>query len=137
MTQMPTIRVALIDDHVRIRQSLREYLESLGDMQVVAEGGNGAEAAVIAGRLQPDVLLMDLAMPGRNGIDALAGIRAQAPSVPVPILSGYPREPYAAQMLLLGAAGFLHKNCEPEQIALAVRMVAAGLDFRPAADAAA
>jgi DNA-binding NarL/FixJ family response regulator len=131
------IRVALIDDHVRIRQSLRAYLESLGDMQVVAEGGNGAEAAAIAQRWQPDVLLMDLAMPGRNGMDALQALRAVAPGVPVLILSGYPPEPYAAQMLRLGAAGFLHKNCEPEQIALAVRALAAGLDFRPAADAAA
>ncbi len=131
------IRIALVDDHARVRHSLRDYLESLGDMQVVAEGSNGAEAAAIAQRMAPHVLLMDLAMPGRNGIDALATIRALAPGVRVLILSGYPPEPFAQQLRQQGAAGFLHKNCEPEQIAQAVRALAAGQGFRPAADAAA
>jgi len=132
------IRVAIVDDHAHMRHSLRAYLESLGDMQVVAEGGNGRDAALIARRWRPDVLLMDLAMPGRNGLHALAAVRAQAPGVAVLILSGYPPEPHARQMLGLGAAGFLHKNCEPDQIAQALRAVAAGrLDVKPAADAAA
>lgn len=148
------IRLAIVDDHASVRQSLRAFFGAWPDLQVVAEGRNGAQAASIAVRHAPDVLLMDLAMPGQNGRDALEVIRAQAPQVGVLILSGYPQELYAGELLERGAAGFVHKNCEPEQIVEAIRTVAAGriyglspqasprlcvwpAQLRPAADAAA
>lgn len=120
------IRLALVDDHATVRQYLRDFLQSCPDLQVVAEGRNGAQAAQIAVEQDPDVLLMDLVMPGQNGMDALAAIRARAPHLPVLILSGYPEEFYALMLLQRGAAGFLQKNCEPEQIVEAIRAVAAG-----------
>ena len=120
------IRLALVDDHAPVRQHLREFLQSCPDLQVVAEGRNGAQAAQIAVDEAPDVLLMDLVMPGQNGMDALTAIRARAPHLPVLILSGYPEEFYALMLLQRGAAGFLQKNCEPEQIIEASRAVASG-----------
>ena len=118
------IRLAIVDDHVRVRHSLREFLQGCPDLQVVAEGRNGAEAVAIAERMAPDVMLMDLAMPGCNGVDALAALRERAPAVSVVILSGYPQELYAQVLLERGAADFVHKNCEPEQIVQTVRAVA-------------
>jgi two-component system invasion response regulator UvrY len=120
------IRLAIVDDHANVRQYLRDYLQSCPGLSVVAEGSNGAKAAQIATEVAPDVLLMDLVMPGQNGMDALAAIRSRAPHVPVLILSGYPEEFYALMLLQRGAAGFLQKNCEPELIVEAIRTVAAG-----------
>lgn len=120
------IRLALVDDHANVRRHLRDYLQGCCGLQVVAEGRNGAQAAQIAVEVALDVLVMDLVMPGQNGMDALAAIRARAPHLPVLILSAYPEEFYALMLLQRGAAGYLQKNCVPEQIVEAVRAVAAG-----------
>ncbi len=120
------IRLAIVDDQASMRRSLRDYLQSCPGMAVVAEGSNGAQAAQIAGEVAPDVLLMDLAMPGQHGVDALAAIRSRAPGLPVLILSGHPEEFYALMLLQRGAAGFLQKNCEPAHMVEAIHAVAAG-----------
>lgn len=125
------IRVAIVDDHAAVRHHLREFLQGCPELEVVAEGHNGAQAAVIAVDAAPDVLLMDLVMPGQNGRDGLEAIRACAPQLAVLILSGYPEEGHALDLLRRGAAGYLNKHCEPEQIVEAIHAVAAGQLFLP------
>ena len=120
------IRIAIVDDHATVRQSLAEYLGRCPGLEVVGQGRNGAQALALALKRAPDVLLMDLAMPGQNGLDALAAIRSRAPRVGVLILSGYPGELYAQALVQRGAAGYLHKNCAPEDIVAAIEAVAAG-----------
>ncbi len=120
------IRIAIIDDHTVVRNGLRDYLDSQPDLNVVGEGASGRDALLLT-RSQPvDVLLMDLCMPGQNGMDALADVRGVAPGVRVLILSGYPAALYALSVLEQGVWGFLSKTCAPEEIVTAVRMVAAG-----------
>ena len=125
------IRLAIVDDHVSVRHYLREFLQGCPELEVVAEGHNGAQAAAIAVAAAPDVLLMDLVMPGQNGRDALEAIRARAPQLAVLIFSGYPEEGHALDLLKRGAAGYLHKNCEPDEIVRAIRAVAAGQLYLP------
>ena len=120
------IRVAIVDDQPIVRASLRDFLHSQPGMDVVAEGCNGSQAVALVKRCEIDVLLMDLCMPGRNGLDALSTIRALAPQLGVLILSGYPEERYAPRLLQQGAAGFLHKNCQPDDIIDAIRAIADG-----------
>ena len=123
------IRIAIVDDHAIVRTGLRQFLVELGDIQVVAEGARGRDIVDILRDHAPDVLVLDLAMPEQNGVDALAGIRARAPHLPVLILSGFPEEHYATSLLRQGAAGYLSKDCEPEEIARAIRTVAQGRKY--------
>lgn len=125
------IKIAIIDDHTVVRSGLREYLDSQPDLQVVGEGATGRDALALTSGQQVDVLLMDLCMPGQNGVDALADVMARSPEVRVLILSGYPESLYALNMLQQGAWGFLNKNCAPEDITAAVRTIAAGRLFLP------
>lgn len=125
------IKIAIIDDHTVIRSGLRDYLDSQPDLQVVGEGDTGRDALALTSAQQVDVLLMDLCMPGQNGMDALADMMARSPEVRILILSGYPESLYALNMLQQGAWGFLNKNCAPEDIIAAVRTIAAGRLFLP------
>ncbi|MES2978246.1 MAG: response regulator transcription factor [Pseudomonadota bacterium] len=120
------IRVGIVDDHAVVRAGLNEFLSAQPDIHVVGEAGNGREALVLARRERVDVLLMDLCMPGQNGMEALGRIKARAPGLRVLILSGYPESLYGARLIRQGADGFLNKNCEPDDIVAAVRTVAAG-----------
>ncbi len=126
------IKIAVIDDHTVIRSGLRDYLESQPDLQVVGEGSSGRDALALTRNHAVDVLLMDLCMPGQNGIDALADVLARSPELRVLILSGYPASLYAMSLLQQGAWGFLNKTCAPEDIVAAVRTIAAGQLFLPA-----
>lgn len=120
------IRVAIVDDHAIVRTGLRQFLTELGDIEVTGEAGNGRDAQTLARSGNVDVLVMDIAMPGQNGVDVLRSIKAHAPDLPVLILSGLPQEHYATSLLRHGASGYLNKECEPEEIATAIRTVAAG-----------
>jgi DNA-binding NarL/FixJ family response regulator len=120
------IRVAIIDDHAMVRAGLRQFLGEQVDLTVVAEGVNGRDAITILRSGEVDVMLMDLSMPDQSGVDALAGIRARAPDLPVLILSGFPEEHYATTLLRQGASGYLNKDCDPEEIVKAIRTVYRG-----------
>jgi two-component system invasion response regulator UvrY len=120
------IRIGIVDDHAIVRTGLSHFLSEQVDMRVTAEGANGKDALEIARSGQIDVLLMDLSMPDQNGIDALAAIRARFPDLPVLILSGFPETHYATTLLRQGASGYLNKECDPEEIATAIRAVARG-----------
>ncbi|MCB1995482.1 MAG: response regulator transcription factor [Burkholderiaceae bacterium] len=120
------IRIGIVDDHAIVRTGLRQFLAEQVDFRVTAEGGNGKDALEIARGDEVDVLLMDLSMPDQGGVDALAAIKARRPDLPVLILSGFPETHYAATLLRQGASGYLNKECDPEDIATAIRTVARG-----------
>jgi len=123
------IKVGIADDHAIVRSGLRQFLSEQFDLMVVAEAANGREAIDVVRRTPMDVLLLDLAMPGKSGIDALAMLRAKAPDVGVLVLSGYPEELYAAAVIQQGASGYLSKVCEPTEIVEAIRAIAHGRHY--------
>lgn len=127
------IRIAIVDDHAMVRAGLRQFFVDQVDFQVVAEAANGQEALNIVRQGDIDVMLMDISMPGQGGVDALAAIKARAPDLPVLILSGFAEEHYATTMLRQGASGYLNKDCDPEDIVKAIRMVVRGRKYISAA----
>ena len=127
------IRVGIVDDHAIVRAGLRQYLSEHTDLRVVGEASNGQEALELARQTELDVLLLDISMPGHSGIDALAAIKARFEALPVLILSGFPETQYASALLRQGAAGYLSKDCDPDEIADAIRVVARGRRYISAA----
>ena len=123
---MIKIRIGIVDDHSIVRSGLRQFFEDESDLQVIGEAGSGRDAVELVRTTEMDVLLMDLSMPGQSGIDALALIRAKAPDVAILILSSYPEEHYALNLIRQGASGYLNKQCEPSEIVAAIRTVAHG-----------
>lgn len=123
------IRIAIIDDHAMVRAGLRQFFADQPDFVVVAEAASGREAIDIVRKGEVDVMVMDIAMPDQSGVDALAAIRARRPDLPVLILSGFPEAHYATTLLRQGASGYLNKDCDPEDIVLAIRTVARGRKF--------
>jgi DNA-binding NarL/FixJ family response regulator len=122
-----SIEVLLADDQAMVRAGFRMILESEGDISVVGEAENGEQAAASARRLRPDVILMDIQMPGGDGLEATRRIMDD-PAVlsRVVILTTFERDEYVFEALQSGASGFLLKNAPPEQLLHAVRVVAAG-----------
>jgi two-component system invasion response regulator UvrY len=120
------IRIGIVDDHTIVRTGLRQFLSEQVDFQVTGEAANGKEAIELARRDEVDVLLLDISMPDQGGVDALAAIKARRPELPVLILSGFPEAHYATTLLRQGASGYLNKECDPEEIATAIRTVARG-----------
>lgn len=123
------IRIGIVDDHAIVRAGLRQFFSEQVDFRVTGEAANGREALDLVRGGEVDVLLMDLSMPGTGGVDALAAIKARAPDLPVLILSGYAEEHYATTLLKQGAAGYLNKECDPEEIVKAIRVVARGRKY--------
>jgi len=123
------IRVAIVDDHAIVRTGLRQFFSEQVDLRVCGEASNGHEALELVRQGEIDVLLMDLSIPDQSGVDALAAIKARAPELPVLILSGFPEEHYATALLKQGAAGYLNKECDPEEIVKAIRTVFRGRKY--------
>src|SRR4051812_26017035 len=107
------IRVLIVDDHAVVREGLRTFLELQDDMQVVGEAGEGDEAVALAERVRPDVILMDLVMPGVDGIEAMRRLRRQVPSARAIVLTSFIDEEHILPAIRAGAAGYLIKNVEP------------------------
>ncbi|HEY8048464.1 response regulator transcription factor [Ramlibacter sp. PS4R-6] len=120
------VKVAIVDDHAIVRAGLKQFLSEMVDLRVVGEAASGREAIDLVRNTEIDVLIMDLSMPGQSGIDALAMIRAKAPDIGILILSGYPEEQYAVNLIRQGASGYLNKECEPMEIVNAIRTIALG-----------
>ena len=123
------IRVLIADDHAIVRQGLRQILSDTPDLTVAGEAENGVQAVQMVRTGEWDVVLMDVSMPDRNGIDALKIIKKEFPRLPVLILSMYPEEQYAIRALKAGAAGYLTKQSEPELLVTASRQVAGGKKY--------
>jgi DNA-binding NarL/FixJ family response regulator len=120
------IRVMLADDHVLVREGTRRLLEAEPDIQVVAEAGDGISAVEQAIASQPDVLIIDVAMPGMSGIEATRHIKAQLPKVAVLALTAYDDDQYVLALLNAGAAGFMLKDVRGQELVTAVRSVHRG-----------
>jgi DNA-binding NarL/FixJ family response regulator len=120
------IRIGIVDDHAIVRTGLRQYLSDHVDLRVTGEGASGHDALEMARGGEVDVLLLDISMPDQSGVDALAAIKARFPELPVLILSGFPEAHYATTLLRQGASGYLNKECDPEEIANAIRLVSRG-----------
>jgi two-component system invasion response regulator UvrY len=120
------IRVLLVDDHAVVRMGFRLLLQSVADMSVIAEAESGEAACQLYAELTPDVVVMDLAMPGMGGLEALRRIRARHPHAQVLTLSAHDDPMHARRALQEGALGFLSKRGAPEALLEAVTVVAAG-----------
>jgi DNA-binding NarL/FixJ family response regulator len=123
---MAPLRVLLVDDHALVRAGMRSLLQDLPDVEVVAEAGDGAEALAIAERERPDVVLMDIAMKGMNGLEAAARLRERLPGVKVIILSMHTSEEYVLLALRAGAAAYLIKDSATSELELALKCVMRG-----------
>lgn len=122
----PVIRVLLADDHALVREGTRRLIESENDLEVVAEASSGEEAIEMARQLKPDIAIMDIAMPGIGGIEATRAIKAECPETAILVLSAYDDEPYLVALVEAGAAGFLLKNINGQELVEAIRAVARG-----------
>jgi DNA-binding NarL/FixJ family response regulator len=120
------ITVLLADDHALVREGTRRLLEAEPDIRVVAEAGDGAEAVARAEQTRPDVVIMDIAMPGMGGIEATRQIKGRLPQMAVLALTAYDDEQYVLALLDAGAAGFLLKDVRGEELVWAVRAVHRG-----------
>jgi len=120
------IRVLIVDDHAIVRQGLRRILENAGKIKVVAEAANGVEALLKLHEEELDVVLLDISMPMKNGIDTLKQIVERNSGTKVLILSMYPEDQYAVRMMKAGASGYITKDTAPEQLVEAIHKVVAG-----------
>jgi len=120
------IRVLLADDHKLVRAGIRSLLENLPEVEVVAEASDGREAIRLVEQNEPQIVLMDLAMPGLNGLEATRYLTRTFPEVRVLILSIYADEEHVYQALRAGAAGYLLKGAATEELELAIRSVGRG-----------
>jgi len=123
---MVKIRVLLAEDHVVVREGTRELIRLEPDMEVVGEASDGAEAIELVNKLQPDVVIMDIAMPKVNGIEATKQIKALHPNTVVLVLTAYDNDQYIFALLEAGAAGYLLKNVRGDELIDAIRAVHAG-----------
>jgi len=126
---MSKAKVLLVDDHVVVRQGLKALLTDEPDLEVVGEASNGREAMESLEKLGPDVLLMDISMPGLNGIEATRQIKQRYPQVKVVILSMHANEEYVFQVLQAGAAGYVLKQSDSLEVLTAIRAAFAGGSF--------
>jgi NarL family two-component system response regulator LiaR len=123
---MDKIKVLLAEDHVIVREGTREFVQRELDMEVVGEAGDGEEAVKLATKLKPDVIVMDIAMPKLNGIEATKKIKALHPSIAILILTAYDYDQYIFALLEAGAAGYLLKGVQAHEVIDAIRAVYAG-----------
>ncbi|MBC9906998.1 MULTISPECIES: response regulator transcription factor [Achromobacter] len=120
------ITVILADDHTLLRAGLRRLLEHAGDISVEGEAGNGSEALKLMAQRPWDLLVLDMSMPGRDGVDLIRQIRHEYPKIPILVLTMHGEQQYAVRAIKAGAAGYLTKDSAAEELVEAVRKVAGG-----------
>jgi DNA-binding NarL/FixJ family response regulator len=123
---MKPISVLVVDDHTLVRAGIRSLLQKIAGVEVVGEASDGREALRLAGAYRPDVVLMDIAMPGLNGLDATARLVKKLPGVNVIILSMHVNEEYILQALRAGATGYMLKGADTAELEIAIKAVARG-----------
>ena len=123
------IRVFIADDHPVVRAGIKQILAEAQDIELCGEADNGQEALDKLDRCKPHVLILDVAMPGRGGVETLKRVTDTNPEVAVIILSMYPEDQYALRLLKSGASGYLTKECASDQLVNAVRKVAEGKKY--------
>lgn len=123
------IKIIIVDDHTVVRKGLKQIIEDAPDLFVSDEAGSGTELLEKINDNKYDVVLLDISMPGKDGLDTLKDLKLQAPDLPVLIFTVYPEEQYAMRVLKSGAAGYINKECEPEELLTAIRKVASGRKY--------
>lgn len=123
------IKILVADDHTIVREGLKQIVGEVGDMMVADEAGNGQEALAKIREGDYDVVLLDISMPGRSGLEVLKDIRAERPKLPVLILSMHSEEQYAVRALRAGASGYLTKASAPDELIGAIRKVSRGRKY--------
>lgn len=127
------IRLALCDDHALVRAGLVQILATRKDFQIVGEAADGPALITLLRGEAVDVVLLDIALPGRDGLEVLQQMRLEWPLLPVLVLSTYPEKQYALRCLRLGAGGYLNKSVDPDTLASAIRKLHAGGSYVSAA----
>jgi len=120
------IRVLLADDHAIVRAGLKEILADTGDIEVTGEAANGQEVLARVSAQDFDVAVLDMSMPGRNGIELIKLVKAEKPKLRILVLSMHSEEQYAVRALKAGASGYLTKESAADQLVAAIRRIAAG-----------
>jgi len=123
------IRVFVADDHPIVREGLKQILADTSDIVVVGEADSGQAVLNFTAKGHCDVVLLDISMPGRDGLEVLRELKQQKPKLPVLILSMYPEEHYAVRVLRGGASGYLTKSSAPDELISAIRKVASGRKY--------
>ena len=123
------IKILIVDDHAVVRAGIRYFIDPLTDITIAAEAANGAAAVAALSEHEVDVVLLDIGMPGQNGVDVLKAIKAFKATLPVLILSMYPATKYAVQLLRAGAAGYIEKEALATELVAAIKTVVQGKKY--------
>ncbi|MDH5406778.1 MAG: response regulator transcription factor [Candidatus Aminicenantes bacterium] len=123
------IKILIADDHAIVREGLKQIIRETSDMVVADEASTGQELLEKVWKHDYDVVLLDISMPGRSGLDILKQIRSQKPELPVLILTIHPEEQYAVRVLRAGASGYLTKESAPDELIKAIRKVSMGRKY--------
>ncbi len=123
---MPKTRILIADDHVLVREGIRALLGLHDEVEVVGEASDGKEAITMTDKLKPDIVLMDISMPGLGGLEATVEIRKSNPDVRILVLSQYDDKEYVSRFLKAGVAGYILKKAVGEELITAIRAVARG-----------
>jgi DNA-binding NarL/FixJ family response regulator len=120
------IRILIADDHEIVRRGIKQIIEETSDLEVIGEASTGQQVIDAVSRLSPDVLLLDISMPGYSGLDVLKTLAANFTDLPVLVLTMHPEEQYAIRVLKAGASGYLTKESAPDELIAAIRKVSTG-----------
>ena len=123
------IRILIADDHAIVREGLKQIVTEISDLVVADEASTGHEVLNKALKNDYDVVVLDITMPGINGLDVLKQIKAQKPKLPILVLSVHPEEQYAVRVLRAGASGYLTKESAPDELIAAIRKVSVGKKY--------
>ena len=129
MTENAAIKILIVDDHVVVREGLKQIINSTQDMAVIGEAETGFEAIKLSRQLEYHIMLLEIVLPDRNGIEVLKQIKKESPQASVLMFSGHREDQYAVRSLKSGASGYLNKQCSAAQIIIAIKQVASGLKY--------
>jgi DNA-binding NarL/FixJ family response regulator len=129
MAKNKTIRILIADDHAIVCEGLKNVLVATRDLSFAGQAHTGLDAIKLARNSDADVMLLDISLPDRSGIDVLKQIKKEAPQLHILMFSGHREDQYAIRSLKAGAAGYLNKQCAPSDIITAIRQVASGLKY--------
>ena len=129
MSENASIKLMIVDDHAIIREGIKSIVAGTGDISIAAETATGLDAIRLSRQLDYKVMLLDIALPDRNGIEVLKQIKSEKPDVSVLMFSIYREDQYAIRALKAGASGYLNKQCSTTDLLQAIRQVAGGLKY--------
>ena len=132
-TNSNSIKIIIADDHPLFRRGLKHALEETDDIEVIGESSNGDDLLSLIRDCKPEIILLDIAMPGKSGLDLLKQLKNEHTKLPILILSVYPEEQYAVRFLKAGASGYLTKESAAEKLTEAIRKIANGGKYTSAA----